>query len=75
MSTKTYDHTGPSYPRKYEDLAGSTINLNVAMRIECSSYVKGSSKTGDLTLETINKLIKEGKCDIWFSVIEKVLTT
>jgi NTE family protein len=44
------------------------------MRIECSSYVKGSSKTGDLTLETINKLIKEGKCDIWFSVIEKVLT-
>jgi NTE family protein len=24
-----------------------------------------------LTLETINKLIKEGKCDTWFSIIEK----
>lgn len=72
LSTKTHDHTGPIHPRKYKDLAGSAINLNVAMRIERGSYVNdGSNKTGDLTLETINKLIKEGKCDTWFSIIEK----
>jgi hypothetical protein len=26
---------------------------------------------GDLTLETINKLIKEGECDAWFSIIQR----
>ena len=72
LSTKTYNDTGLSHPRKYGDLAGSAFILNVAMRIERSSYINdGSSKTGDLTLETINKLIKEGKCDAWFSAIEK----
>ena len=72
LSTKTHDHTGPSHPKKYEALAGSAINLNVAMRIERGSYVNDvSRKTGDLTLETINKLLKEGKCDTWFSIIEK----
>ena len=24
-----------------------------------------------MTLETINKLIKEGRCDAWFSIIQK----
>jgi hypothetical protein len=72
LSTKTHDHNSPSYPRKYEALAGSAINLNVVMRIERGSYVNDvSRKTGDLTLETINKLLKEGKCDTWFSIIEK----
>ena len=28
-----------------------------------------SGKTDDLTLKTINKLIIEGKCATWFSVI------
>jgi hypothetical protein len=47
------------------------------MRHSCPNYELDklilvlSGKTGDLTLETINKLIKEGKCDAWFSIIQK----
>jgi NTE family protein len=69
LVTKTCNE---SHLRKYGDLPGNAFNLNVALRIERGSYINdGSSKTGDLTLETINKLIKEGKCDAWFSIIEK----
>lgn len=42
------------------------------MRIERTNYINSiSGKIGDLTLETINKLIVEGKCDAWFSIIQK----
>ena len=72
LSTETHNDTGVGPPRKYGDLPGSAFILNVALRIERGSYINdGSSKTGDLTLETINKLIKEGKCDAWFSIIKK----
>jgi NTE family protein len=58
--------------RKYEDLIREEFNLNVVMRIERTNYINSVyGKTGDLTLETINKLIKEGKCDAWFSIIQK----
>ena len=30
-----------------------------------------SGKTGDLTLETIHKLIKAGECDAWLSLIQQ----
>jgi hypothetical protein len=72
LSTKICKETGLSRLRKYEDLSRYAFNLDVALRIERGSYINdGNSKTGDLTLETINKLIKEGKCDAWFSIIEK----
>jgi NTE family protein len=42
------------------------------MRIERTNYINSIfGKTGDLTLETINKLIKEGQCDAWFSILQK----
>jgi hypothetical protein len=41
------------------------------MRIERTNYINSIyGKTGDLTLQTINKLIKEGECDAWFSLIQ-----
>jgi len=74
LSTKIGNETGPSHLRKYEDLPGYAFNLDVVLRIERGSYINDScNKTGDLTLETINKLIKEGKCDAWFSIIEKII--
>lgn len=74
LSTKICNETGISNLGKYEDLPGYAFNLDVALRIERGSYINdGNSKTGDLTLETINKLIKEGKCDAWFSIIEKII--
>ena len=74
MLTKICNETGISHLRKYEDLPGYAFNLDVALRIERGNYINdGYSKTGDLTLETINKLIKEGKCDAWFSIIEKII--
>jgi NTE family protein len=70
LSTKTISKNSKNEARKYEDLIRDGFNLNVAMRIERTNYINSISlKTGDLTLETINKLIKEGKCDAWFSII------
>jgi hypothetical protein len=46
----------------------------MVMRIERAGYVNTiSNKTGDLTFETINKLIVEGRCDAWFTIIEKCI--
>lgn len=75
LSTEIRNESGLGHLTKYEDLPGKALNLDVALRIERGSYISdGSSKTGDLTLETITKLIKEGKCDAWFSIIEKSIT-
>jgi NTE family protein len=72
LSTKTISKDSKDEARKYEDLIRDGFNLNIAMRIERTNYINSISlKTGDLTLETINKLIKEGKCDAWFSIIRK----
>ena len=72
LSTKAISKDSKDQARKYEDLARDEFNLNIVMRIERTNYTNSISlKTGDLTLETINKLIKEGRCDTWFSIIQK----
>jgi predicted acylesterase/phospholipase RssA len=72
LSTKTISKDSKEEVRKYEDLIRDEFNLNIVMRIEHTNYINSISyKTGDLTLKTINKLIKEGKCDAWFSIIQK----
>jgi NTE family protein len=65
LSTKTISKNSKDEERKYKDLIRDEFNLNVVMRIERTNYINSIFlKTGDLTLETINKLIKEGKCDV-----------
>jgi predicted acylesterase/phospholipase RssA len=72
LSTRTISKDSHDEARKYEDLIRDTFNLNVVMRIERTNYINSTSyKTGDLTLETINKLIQEGRCDAWLSIIQK----
>jgi hypothetical protein len=72
LTTKTVSNDSKNGARKYEDLIGDEFNLNVVMRIERTNYTNSTSlKTGDLTLATISKLIKERKCDAWFSIIQK----
>lgn len=58
--------------RKYEDLLRGKFKLDQVTRIERTNYTNSILlKTGDLTFETINKLLKEGECDAWFSLIRK----
>ena len=58
--------------RKYKDFVESAFDLSVVMRVERRGYINNTSaKTGDLTFESIKKLIIEGKCDAWFTIIEK----
>ena len=72
LSTKAISKDSKDQARKYEDLVRDEFNLNIVMRIERTNYTNSIFlKTGDLTLETINKLIKEGRCDAWFSIIQK----
>ena len=48
-----------------------SFKINIVMRIERTNYINSIyNKIGDLTFETINKLIKEGECDAWFSIIQ-----
>jgi NTE family protein len=48
--------------------------LNKVIRIERTNYINSIyGKTGDLTFETIHKLIKEGECDAWFSLIQQLI--
>jgi predicted acylesterase/phospholipase RssA len=55
----------------YEDLMRGGFKLTKLIRIERTNYINSIyGKTGDLTLQTINKLIKEGECDAWFSLIQ-----
>jgi NTE family protein len=61
-------------PRNYEDLIREPFKLNNVIRIERTNYINSIyGKTGDLTFETINKLIKEGECDAWFSLIQQYI--
>jgi predicted oxidoreductase len=48
--------------------------LNKVIRIERTNYINSIyGKTGDLTFETIHKLIKEGEYDVWFSLIQQLI--
>jgi hypothetical protein len=51
-------------PTKYEHIVKKDVKLSKVMRIERSYHIDSiSNKTGNLTIEIINKLIKDGKCD------------
>ena len=56
----------------YKDLVAARFELLKVVRIEHTNYVNSvSGKTNDLTEETLSKLIKEGKCDAWISLIKE----
>jgi NTE family protein len=73
LVTKT-SNKGRKYEAKnYEDLVRGRFKLNKVIRIERTNYINSIyGKTGDLTFETIHKLIKEGECDAWFSLIQQL---
>jgi NTE family protein len=72
LATKIIDKERKGKARKYEDLMRDRFKLGHVMRIERTNYINSIYfKTGDLTFETINKLIKEGECDALFSLIHK----
>jgi hypothetical protein len=72
LATKTNRNDRKGESRTYDDLMRSGFRLNKVTRIERTNYINSiENKTGDLTLETINKLIKEGECDAWFSLIRE----
>ncbi|HEY6534558.1 MAG TPA: patatin-like phospholipase family protein [Candidatus Nitrosocosmicus sp.] len=71
FQTETMYKDGKEESRKYERLLESGFKLSKVVRIERSNYINNiSGKTGDLTFETIDKLIKEGECDAWLSLIQ-----
>ena len=68
--TNYKDRKGDS--RIYEQLVGMKFNLSKVVRIERTNYIDSIfGKIGDLTLETINKLIKEGECDAYFILLKE----
>ena len=72
LTAKTISKDNKNRSRVYRDLMSEGFDLQIAMRIERTNYTNSIfNKTGDLTFETINKLIKEGKCDALFSVIRR----
>jgi NTE family protein len=71
LVTKTSSKGRKYEARNYEDLIRERFKLNKVIRIERTNYINSIyGKTGDLTFETIHKLIKEGECDAWFSLIQ-----
>ena len=57
---------------KYRDLIEGRFELSKVVRIERTNYINSIyGKTNDLTEKTIKKLIKEGKCDAWVSLINE----
>lgn len=72
LLTKTSNKDRKCETRNYEDLIKGRIKLNKVIRIERTNYINSIyGKTGDLTIETIHKLLKEGECDAWFSLIQQ----
>lgn len=72
LVTKTYRNERKDESRTYNDLMRNNFKLNKVIRIERTNYINSiSGKIGDLTFETINKLIKEGERDAWFSFIQE----
>lgn len=73
--SKDYINGNEQIPIKYEDLISYGFNLNKVIRIERTNYVNSiSAKGADTTYETINKLIIEGECDAWISIIHNEIT-
>ena len=73
LVTKTSNKGRKYEARNYEDLIRGRFKLNKVIRIERTNYINSIyGKTGDLTFETIHKLIKEGECDAWFSLIQQL---
>lgn len=71
LVTKTSNKGRKYEARNYEDLIRGRFKLNKVIRIERTNYINSIyGKTGDLTFQTIHKLIKEGECDAWFSLIQ-----
>jgi predicted acylesterase/phospholipase RssA len=57
---------------KYKDLIKGRFELSKVVRIERTNYINSIyGKTNDLTEKTIKKLIIEGKCDAWASLINE----
>jgi hypothetical protein len=74
LVTKTSSKGRKYEARNYEDLIRGRFKLNKVIRIERTNYINSIyGKTGDLTFETIHKLIKEGECDAWFSLIQQLI--
>jgi predicted acylesterase/phospholipase RssA len=74
LVTKTSNKGRKYEARNYEDLIRGRFKLNKVLRIERTNYINSIyGKTGDLTFETIHKLIKEGECDAWFSLIQQLI--
>jgi hypothetical protein len=72
LVTNTSNKDRKCRARNYEDLLRGQFKLNKVTRIERTNYINSIyGKTGDLTFETINNLIKEGECDAWFSLIQQ----
>ena len=72
LATKTISKDGKDDVRDYQNLINAGFKLTKVVRIERTNYINSIyGKTGDLTFETINKLIKEGECDAWFSFIQE----
>jgi len=70
LATKTTSKNRNEEPREYKDLLKIGFKLTKVIRIERTNYTDSIfGKIGDLSIETINKLIKEGECDAWFSLI------
>ena len=64
LVTKTTNKDRKSEARNYKDLIRGRIRLNKVIRIERTNYINSIyGKTGDLTIETIHKLLIEGECD------------
>jgi NTE family protein len=74
LITKTSGKVRKYEAKNYEDLVRGRFKLNKVIRIERTNYINSIyGKTGDLTFETIHELIKEGECDVWFSLIHQLI--
>ncbi len=72
LSTKTISKDRKDEARAFHDLLKESFKMTKVVRIERTNYINSiSGKTGDLTFETIHKLIREGECDAWFSAIHE----
>ena len=72
LVTNTSNKDRKCRARNYKDLLRGQFKLNKVTRIERTNYINSIyGKTGDLTFETIHKLIKEGECDAWLSLIQQ----
>jgi hypothetical protein len=71
LKTNTIRKDRKDEVRNYKDLIRGRFKLTKVLRIEHTNYINSiSGKGGDLTFQTINKLIKEGEIDTWLTLIQ-----